>query len=586
MLLFIGVIFKKPKIKHEAESKHQRESFLRVSPENALDAKLGTNMMNKCILLYTDDSIFGGVAHYNHSLLCGLATEFSYQLKYAQTYNNRPLAIQEKNLGIEHIWLDFDTCKSFKRTLTNLDDARQVLAIAKPDLVIFSNACPFSNLAAKSVVIDLNIPFIIIEHFTPAYLLENFAIWLDELERHYHYATTVIAVSHENLALLHKFFRLPKHQGKVIYNGRPPEYFEPISLSIRNHYRQKIGIPEDAVICFTAARVELVKGYEYQFQAIQLLKNYYLWSKIYFVWSGTGHFDSQLEKLINQLGLKNKIKFLGHCWDVKSWLDASDIFILPSKSEGMPLAIMEAMAKGLPVIASAVNGIPEELGDTGQLLTDPNINSTATVNELVTTIQAWVENPKLRYLIGQNCQKRAEAMFTQARMVKQMVETIEEALLPLGNLANYWQNYEVNTRNTKTLTEFINRLHNCVNLYRIDPSKQSIVLELRQLRQELANFWLKVPDHHLETIYQDHLIKVYQSLMNCGFRSEPLTEMEQTLLQELANQLRKGFEQPQALNYLLAIMLYLPSGKMRVANPSTNLPQWLLKDYQQFFETG
>ena len=62
---------------------------------------------------------------------------------------------------------------------------------------------------------------------------------------------------------------------------------------------------------------------------------------------------------------------------------------MPSLYEGMPIAIMEAMAKGVPVIATSVSGIPEELGDTGKLLADPNLDARSTVDELVATIQHW-----------------------------------------------------------------------------------------------------------------------------------------------------------------------------------------------------
>ncbi len=99
----------------------------------------------------------------------------------------------------------------------------------------------------------------------------------------------------------------------------------------------------------------------------------------------------------------------------------------------MPLAVMEAMAKGLPVIASAVSGIPEQLGDTGKLLTSPTINPRATVGELVRTIESWTENVELPQEIGQACKKRAEKMFRGEKMVKEYMEEVEQALLPAGD---------------------------------------------------------------------------------------------------------------------------------------------------------
>ena len=74
--------------------------------------------------------------------------------------------------------------------------------------------------------------------------------------------------------------------------------------------------------------------------------------------------------LARELGVLEKIEFLGHRDDVSAVLSQADIFVLPSRSEAFPNAIMEAMAAGLPVVASNVGGIPElvEDGRTGHLV--------------------------------------------------------------------------------------------------------------------------------------------------------------------------------------------------------------------------
>jgi glycosyltransferase involved in cell wall biosynthesis len=98
----------------------------------------------------------------------------------------------------------------------------------------------------------------------------------------------------------------------------------------------------------------------------------------------------------------------------------------------MPLAIMEAMAKGLPVVAPAVSGIPEELGNTGRLLANPNRQPEAHVEELVATISDWSANADLRRSIGTACRERAVFMFQQERMLRQTAKVIERALEPIA----------------------------------------------------------------------------------------------------------------------------------------------------------
>jgi predicted O-linked N-acetylglucosamine transferase (SPINDLY family)/cephalosporin hydroxylase/glycosyltransferase involved in cell wall biosynthesis len=387
---------------------------------------------NYHILLYTDDPQLGGVAQYNHSILLALVQE-GYQVTCVQTRKQNPIITAQQQLGIDHIWLEFDTVIDFHRTLTNPQDAQQVFAQTQPDLIIFSDSCPLSDFAAKQVAINLKIPYLIINHFAASYLAERFQDYLDKLSTFYAQSQAVIAVSQDNLQLLHDQFKLPQNQGILIYNGRPQQYFKSPQLSVRQSLRSAYQIPEDGIVCFTSAQLSSVKGFQYQLEAIQQLQNTGTFSKLYFVWAGIGTLEPQLKAKIQKLGIENQVKLIGQRWDIPDWLDASDIFILPSEAEGMPLAIMEAMAKGLPVIASAVSGIPEELGDTGKLLPNPKEYPQKAVQELVQTLQLWVNNPELRKSVGQACQKRAKQLFQEERMIHETLNIIQQALLPTGD---------------------------------------------------------------------------------------------------------------------------------------------------------
>lgn len=133
--------------------------------------------------------------------------------------------------------------------------------------------------------------------------------------------------------------------------------------------------------------------------------------------------------------------------------------------------------------------------------------------------------------------------------------------------------------------QFVNQLLGCVNLYRIDPSDGSVILELRQLRKQLADFWLNVPYERLETAYSGEIRKAYQALLGSGLQAEKMTETEEKFLQQLT-EISKGLVHPQAINALLGAMLYFMPGKMRVPDASTRLPQWLIDDYAKVFETA
>ncbi|MBD2771528.1 glycosyltransferase family 4 protein [Iningainema tapete] len=381
--------------------------------------------MNKHILLHTDDPGIGEVAQYNHTLLCGLAA-LGYRLTCVQSQSSNPMVSVQKQLGIEHLWLDFDTISEPERAISDQSCAEKIFVITKPDLIIFSDTCPFSNSGAKYVAIQQGIPFIVViglvDHRAPG----TSSLILNELSRFYRCAMAVIALSKENLNLLHQLYGLPENKGQVIYPGIPAKCFARTEQSVCDRLREQLSIPQNGLVCFTSAPLEAVKGYNYQLAAMQKLKGTEVWDSLYFIWVGSGELENQLRFLLNQLQITNdKVKMLGKRWDIPDLLDASDIFILTSIIEGMPLSIMEAMAKGLPVIATAVSGVPEQLGDTGKLLPDPKIDPHATVNELVTTIQAWFANLQLRHQSANACKTRAQHLFKEERMISETHALIE-----------------------------------------------------------------------------------------------------------------------------------------------------------------
>lgn len=168
--------------------------------------------------------------------------------------------------------------------------------------------------------------------------------------------------------------------------------------------------------------------------------------------------------------------------------------------------------------------------------------------------------------------------------------------LPQWLIGDYEQVFEtekfVNSNSSSDLLaqyiqspQFVNQLLGCVNLYRIDASDESVVLELRQIRKQMADFWLTLPTKQLETVYTSEVRKGYKALLGSGLQAESMTEAEQKFLQQLT-EISQGLVHPQAINALLGAMLYFMPGKMRVPNARTRLPQWLIEDYEQVFENA
>jgi predicted O-linked N-acetylglucosamine transferase (SPINDLY family)/glycosyltransferase involved in cell wall biosynthesis/predicted O-methyltransferase YrrM len=404
--------------------------FDTVSATDRNDFKIDSKVSDRpSILLYTDDAGIYGVAQHNHAIMLGLI-EHGYQVSCIQGYAAHQLVMERIDLGIKHFWLESN---DFAISLNNEAEAQELLEQIKPDLVLFSNCCPLSNFAAKKVAGELNIPYLIIEGFVAKYLADRFSSYLPELGQQYDRARRVITVSDENLQQLEESFHLAANHGQTIYLGKSANYFQPIALANRSRFRREFGIPDDAVVCFTAARMENVKGFQYQLDAIAKLKDTPTWQNLYFVWAGEGPLLAEIYQETINLGVTDRVKLLGARGDIDICLDVADIFILPSELEGMPHSIMEAMAKSLPVIASRVSGIPEELGDTGKLIADPTIDPAKTVAELIETLQLWVSDSDLRRQIGLAGKERATRLFTAERMIRETLEVVKYGLLPAGD---------------------------------------------------------------------------------------------------------------------------------------------------------
>lgn len=135
-------------------------------------------------------------------------------------------------------------------------------------------------------------------------------------------------------------------------------------------------------------------------EAFSILSKKYPGAKLLIV--GDGPLRGQLEAMTQRLEIDDCVNFAGFQKDVHRYLSIMDIFVLPSRTEGLPIAIMEAMAQGLPVVASRVGGIPEIVDDqvTGILFEPGN------VDQLNSSLAQLIVDPEKRKNLGDNGRKK------------------------------------------------------------------------------------------------------------------------------------------------------------------------------------
>ncbi|OHA90762.1 MAG: hypothetical protein A2832_01410 [Candidatus Zambryskibacteria bacterium RIFCSPHIGHO2_01_FULL_44_22b] len=130
---------------------------------------------------------------------------------------------------------------------------------------------------------------------------------------------------------------------------------------------------------------------------------------------GDGEERENLENMARNLGIYDSVDFRGFVENARTYLSSFDIFVMPSRSEALPYALLEAGFAGLPVIATSVGGIPEiiESGISGALI--PSDDSEALLSSLV----LFYDNPRMRDRLGDFLKKSVKEKFSLEKVLKE-----------------------------------------------------------------------------------------------------------------------------------------------------------------------
>lgn len=198
---------------------------------------------------------------------------------------------------------------------------------------------------------------------------------------------------------------------RVIPNGIDLERFHP-DPAARVRLRDSYGIAPNAPVIGFCGRLTHQKAPE-----LFVLAAHTILSRCpdaSFLMLGDGSERPRLEGLAQALGLASHFHFLGEQHDVPAWLAALDCFVLPSRWEGLPIVLLEAMAAGVPVVATAVNGSRELIrhGETGLLVPPDHLA------ELIVAIFSILADPERARGYAQAAQARVKRSYSLAQMVE------------------------------------------------------------------------------------------------------------------------------------------------------------------------
>jgi glycosyltransferase involved in cell wall biosynthesis len=204
---------------------------------------------------------------------------------------------------------------------------------------------------------------------------------------------------------------------ETLYHGPDPGALRRAATS--DGVREELGIPIDAPIVGTVANLKLHKGHEYLLQAAVRVRQTIPNAR--FVWVGVGPLEDGLRRKAADMGLDDTIIFTGFRDDAPKLMHAFDLFALPSLHEGLPIALVEAMTLGRPVVATRAGGTPEVVQDGKQGYLVPSRDSAALADGIVTLLR----DAPLRRRMGEAAKARA-AEFDIRKSVARMERLYEE----------------------------------------------------------------------------------------------------------------------------------------------------------------
>ncbi len=375
--------------------------------------------MQKKILFVITKSNFGGAQRYVYDLATSLPKkDFEVVVAFGEggELEQRLKADGVRTIFIKSLQRDVSVGKDFAVFLELLKIYRQ----EKPD-VVHLNSSKIGGIGALAGRI-CRVPKIIFTAHGWAFNEKRnfisrkiiaFLQWLTVLMSH-----TTIAVSQSMANQILNFPFVSPKKIKVVYNGVAEIDFETRATSRHPHITNRAAEKRDTMLNHsvwigTISELHKNKGIDVALNAFaEIAKKY---DQVIFVVIGEGEERARLTDQIQKLGLADRAFLVGFIPDAKRYLKAFDIFTLTSRTEALPYVVLEAGLAGLPVIASAVGGIPEIINST-------DVSCLVTTGKqaehaIKTAIEKLITKPEMQQQLGQNLQKRVRAEFSQQKML-------------------------------------------------------------------------------------------------------------------------------------------------------------------------
>ena len=296
--------------------------------------------------------------------------EMGYEVHYASNYHNPSYGDDNHRLdgtGIIRHQVDFERSPYSLKNLTAYRQLKKLMEEERFDLVHCHN--PMSGVITRLAAHATHTKPVVYTahgfHFYKGAPIKNWLLYYPVEYLLSFYTNQQICINIEDYERAKRFF----HAQNVSYLpgvGIDIKRIRDVKVN-KSNKRKDLGIPKEAIVLVSAGELITRKNHETIIRTMEKLKD----KRFVYVICGHGELEAHLKEIVKDLKLEHQVFFLGYRTDILEIYMASDICVFPSFQEGLPVALMEAMACGLPVVCSKIRGNTDLVDNNGGILIKP-----------------------------------------------------------------------------------------------------------------------------------------------------------------------------------------------------------------------
>lgn len=305
---------------------------------------------------------------------------------------NQSLKSELKKQKIKYFQIDFS--RNEKDIFSHFKAYRQLLKLIKINNYAFIHCHnPISGIISRLAAKKLKTKIIYTAHgfhFYKGAPVKNWLLFYPVEKICSLFTDVLITINKEDYKLAKKKF----YARKIVYVpgiGIDVSKFQNVKTD-KDALKNELNIPKESLILLSVGELNENKNHSVIIKALSELQN----KNIHYLIAGVGPLKNELKKLAIEKNIENQVHFLGYRTDIDKIYRISDVFVFPSYREGLSVALMEAMASGLPCVVSRIRGNVDLIKHKkGGILCDPH-----NVNEFSNAIKLLINNEKICEKMG------------------------------------------------------------------------------------------------------------------------------------------------------------------------------------------